>query len=47
MDLEVTFDAAYPQTTLGKGLQVRGARDKAHSRSGPDEPTAQIASDAA
>jgi hypothetical protein len=46
-DLEVTCDAAHPQATLGKSLRVRAARDQAHFRSGPGEPAAGIASDAA
>lgn len=47
MDLGVTLDAAHPQTTLGESLQVRAARDRAHSRSGPGGPAAEMASGAA
>jgi hypothetical protein len=46
LHLEVPLDAAYRQPVLAEGVQVSAPRDEMHLRSGPGEPTAEIASDA-
>ena len=45
--LEITLDAAYPQSVLAQGAQVSAPRDEVHVRSGPGEPGAEVASDTA